>query len=1072
MATNPIKASDLYKDDGAIKAAIKDLEKMEQVIVSLQEKTKQESANVAGALKKVTVATAKGREEVVRHAKKIDELARSEERYKKALSETGTKIRQLREVQQSLLRQRKLEEKVTREAAGSYNQLSAQYSLNKLRLNAMSDAERKSTKTGRELEKETRKIYERMNQLQRATGKAQLGVGRYEMAGRKLVGTLSMMAGGYVGVYGTVMLFRNAINTLVGFEKSMSAVKAISGATGDEFEQLKNKAIELGTYTSKTAIEVSKLQLEYAKIGFSTKEILDATDATVMLSQATGEDLAKSAEVAGATIRGFGMDASETGRVVDVMAKSFTSSALNLDRFANSMTYIAPIAKASGLTLEQTTAALSALADAGIHGSMAGTAMRRMLSQFAKDGKPFEEQIRRLAKAGLTLAGANDEVGMRAQTALLILSKNIDKIDRLTDSYNHASGAAKEMADIQMDNLAGSLTYLSSAWDSLMLKFQKSNGWLRENVDFITAIINAINRGIKEKEPAKLFDEEGVVNAVELAKKSLPEIKKFQEQFKNQAKEVFGTWKNYKEAGNKEAADYVAGQYDILKQNEEIAQQVYIQRKKELDRKAELEKQKAEQERKQKEREANEAKRKAALEAQKRLQEYRKERDLKISVMADGEEKEKALLAATYEDKKAEFKKYGIDTVNLDKWYQLQLAKIDKKWADKLAKDKADADKKALDDARKKYQTELKDFDNEQKIEKIKFNLIKHTAVEKERFTLEAEKKRLKKILELNLKYGKQLSDSEIELIKKEIAAIDKELSELDSGENKSKDIYDLLGFKLNDKQKQAISQATRFAMEQVRQLMQARVDAANAAVDAAEREKQAAKDNLDTQIALSEKGYANNVKKAAKEYEAKKKLEEKALKERQKIVRQQILLEGALQAVNLITATTGIFKSFASLGPWGIPLAIAMSAVMWGAFFASKAKAIQATKYGRGGEFEIGGGSHESGHDTSLGVHGGKERKVERGEKVVVFNKKAVAKYGDDISRFAKMINGQTIEKQTKELFTISEIIPISGYDSPDLRRIEDELSEINNRGRKRTYIDGSGHLIEEYKNLKRVYV
>lgn len=339
-----------------------------------------------------------------------------------------------------------------------------------------------------------KKLDTEVKKLNSAIGNNQGKVGSYF---KTFVQGAASMATMYVSFQGFTRLIRSTFGIMTSFEKTMSGVAAISGATGTELQKLEEDAKRLGATTSKTATEVARLQVEYAKLGFTTQEILNATEATVLLSQATGEDLARSAEIAGATIRGFGMDASESSRVVDVMAASFTSSALNLERFAEAMKYVAPVAKASGITLEQTAAMMSKLADAGIHGSMAGTALRQIMLEMAKAGKTGMQGFNEMAKAGLSLADANDEVGQRAATALLILSENEKAVNSLTESYNNAEGAAKKMADTQMDNLSGSIVILSSAWEGLLLKLTKGDGVLRKIVDGLTSFLTFLTRNVR-----------------------------------------------------------------------------------------------------------------------------------------------------------------------------------------------------------------------------------------------------------------------------------------------------------------------------------------------------------------------------------------------------------------------------------------------------------------------------------------------------------------------------------------------------------------------------------------------
>ena len=126
---------------------------------------------------------------------------------------------------------------------------------------------------------------------------------------------------------------RGMINVFKEFESRMAAVKAISGATDKQFKELNESALELGRTTVFSAAQVAALQEEYARLGFTTEEIQAAQRATIDLAAATGEDLGSAAATAGSVLRAFGYEASQTQRIVDTMAASFTGSALNLERF-------------------------------------------------------------------------------------------------------------------------------------------------------------------------------------------------------------------------------------------------------------------------------------------------------------------------------------------------------------------------------------------------------------------------------------------------------------------------------------------------------------------------------------------------------------------------------------------------------------------------------------------------------------------------------------------------------------------------------------------------------------------
>ncbi len=210
---------------------------------------------------------------------------------------------------------------------------------------------------------------------------------KFKALGRDIVAAFGVTA----GIAGFVSVMRGAFNAAKNFEAQMSKVRAISGATAAEMDKLEASAKALGASTMFTATQVGQLQEEYARLGFTTKEILAATGATLDLAAATGETLAASAQVAGATVRGFGLDASETTRVADVMALSFSKSALNLSDFAEAMKLVAPIARAANIPLETATALLGKLADSGLRGSIAGPALKNLISKLSDENSDLSK---------------------------------------------------------------------------------------------------------------------------------------------------------------------------------------------------------------------------------------------------------------------------------------------------------------------------------------------------------------------------------------------------------------------------------------------------------------------------------------------------------------------------------------------------------------------------------------------------------------------------------------------------------------------------------------------------------
>ncbi len=277
----------------------------------------------------------------------------------------------------------------------------------------------------------------------------------------------------------------SAINTFKKFEFEMAKVKAITGSSEKDFKKLTNTAQQLGRSTFFTASQVAELQVAYGKLGFSTSEILDAQEATLMLATATQSDLGRAAVVAGAAVRGFALDASETQRVVDVMAVSFTSSALDIEKFQTSMTKVAPIASAAGISIETTTAIMGTLTDAGIEASIAGTSLRNIFLKMqdpasdltkklgftVNSSADLERALTKLNDEGLSNAEMMELVDLRQVAAFTTMINGTENVLSLTDSLEDANGEAQKMADIMGDTLEGDILRAKSAWEGLEIAF-------------------------------------------------------------------------------------------------------------------------------------------------------------------------------------------------------------------------------------------------------------------------------------------------------------------------------------------------------------------------------------------------------------------------------------------------------------------------------------------------------------------------------------------------------------------------------------------------------------------------
>ena len=167
------------------------------------------------------------------------------------------------------------------------------------------------------------------------------------------------------------------------FDSAMSGVKAISGATGEEFDALRAKAIELGGETAFSANEVAEAMTEMAKAGWDSQQILDGMSGVLDAAAASGENLGTVSTIVADAITGFGMEAKESNRVADLLTQAANSGTIGINDLGESFKYVAPVAGAMGYNIEDVTTALAAMSKAGIKGSQAGTALRTMLTNMA-----------------------------------------------------------------------------------------------------------------------------------------------------------------------------------------------------------------------------------------------------------------------------------------------------------------------------------------------------------------------------------------------------------------------------------------------------------------------------------------------------------------------------------------------------------------------------------------------------------------------------------------------------------------------------------------------------------------
>ncbi|MCY8309478.1 phage tail tape measure protein [Bacillus vallismortis] len=307
------------------------------------------------------------------------------------------------------------------------------------------------------------------------------------------------------------------------FEAAMSNVKAISGATGQEFEDLKNIASKMGAETKFTAVEAADGLQYLAMAGFSVKDQVASLPSVLNLAAASNESLGRSADIVSNIMTGFGIKAEESGRAVDVLVKTMTTANTDLPQLGDAMKYVAPVAQSLGYSMEDTATAVAKMSDAGIQGSMAGTALRASLLHLANpvgqsakaikkynleiqdangNLKPLPELIGHIAERfdGMTsaqkTAAAAQLVGTEAASGFVTLLGVGEKgLRDYSKTLQDAGGTADRVAKTQMDNLNGSFEKFKSALDGLGIKI--GNEFLpafRKIVDVGTQIIDFLNK--------------------------------------------------------------------------------------------------------------------------------------------------------------------------------------------------------------------------------------------------------------------------------------------------------------------------------------------------------------------------------------------------------------------------------------------------------------------------------------------------------------------------------------------------------------------------------------------------
>ena len=414
-------------------------------------------------------------------------------------------------------------------ATSAVRQYSAQ-GVKNVNLRAEDSASSVVTRLRERLQELTGKAYN-VNINARQTGAAgaglmsKLGGAASGVAGGMLMNTGMQMAGAAGIGYGMYDMVKSAAN----FEQGMSAVQAISGATGDALQQLTDKALLMGQQTKFTATESAQALNYMAMAGWKTDEMLAGLPGVMNLAAASGEDLAMVSDIVTDSMTAFGVPAEQSGHFADVLAAASANANTNVGMMGYTFKYAGAMAGSLGYSIEDVALAAGAMADSGVKADQAGTSLRAIMQRMAKptkesaaamaelgisafdaagEARPFGEVLDDIrekwkgltgqdkARLGAELAGTEGSAGFPG-----MMKVTDEKWAQIKDAVNNADGTAEEQARIRMDNLSGSLTLLGSAWESFSIKIMKDSGaakGLRSFVDEGTRLVTNLTKRIDD----------------------------------------------------------------------------------------------------------------------------------------------------------------------------------------------------------------------------------------------------------------------------------------------------------------------------------------------------------------------------------------------------------------------------------------------------------------------------------------------------------------------------------------------------------------------------------------------
>lgn len=981
----------------------------------------------------------------------VDPLAQAQEKLAYAQSEENQQLKlystQIREANQIA----QLQATIANSAEGSYNRLSAQYALNKIRLNQMSAAEREAADSGKKLEAETNAIYQQMIKLQEATGNYRLSVGHYQKTWDGLGISISQVVRELPAVAVSLNTFflgiSNNMPMVVDEINRLRRQNELLAAEGKETVSV-TKSIVKSLFSWNTALVV--LLTVFSMYG---KEIITWIDRTF-----AGRDAAKSFEDAledlndelgkGSTgsygqqiavLRRLSENWKDLGDNIKAQTQWIKDNEKEFGKLGITIDNINDANNAFVENTESVVAAYKARAKAEAALNIVSQQYQKLL---AAENKAELEKVREYGFFDKTInyfkalwggiSGPDSDLSLgtrlkkQRQRNVESLQKDADALEKEVESYFNVWKFYEDQADALFKEIGLEESH----------KKDKRGRTPRDADDRLNNLALAAEKAY-QKSRTEIERDENKKRRAEAFASFNQEIADLNDKYSRIQKILNGQDEKYKKLTESQKETAIKALDDIENAIKNKQKGLTLS----LDLlNIDVEIQKAEQ--------------------------------LLELLELEGEVSKKG----SYEELSNSLKRLDVERqIALLKNAQLPEAKRQPTSAINASFDK----QKAIAVG----SFSMSSFDEQQALDEAIFNEVKRSETEIARFKLEQEKARWQEQIRLAEAGGLDWSQAQIDAAKATVKGIDRELSELDDFiKNIGKKglggtLLEKLGF--DDDQIDALKDAVNIVIEQLQSIMDAEVELAEQAVEAAEARVEAAQKAYDAEVEARNNGYANNVATAKKELEQEKKNQQEKQKMLQAAQKRQEALNTVTQASSLITASANIWSSFSSIPIVGPALALAAIATMWTSFAVAKVKAKQVTasqseEYGEGGLEFLEGGSHASGDDIDLGVKNKKKRRMraEGGEALAIISKKRTRKYKKILPDVINSLNKGTFEDKYLNAFASSDGLNISlnSNGSVDLSKIEDDVRSIRKQSETKYYTLPNGTVVIQHKNVKRI--